>query len=291
MAKKRTNWESLAKQLTSKDPAIKASAEAKLTLENKALIIKKKDILRKYNEKYGTSYKLDVSTLNLKDVDLHKKLEGITTKNLKGKNTEQVYSDTAKIVAPKYSINGVVLSADAYKEMKELEAKANKLRGYKHYKGYFTTARGYSEYIKVLRKVSTQEGYLEGIKNGLLTFLANTQDHLAQLIDIEHDADKIAEYKELADWIDSYWDTYARLDKAYKFFKSKGYTAEQMARLFFDSDDKRRQFNAGEDITFITILKEIRKRYGWKSAGRITNLELKYPMTFKQQELARQRDL
>lgn len=282
MAKKIINYEKLSLD--------------RLIVENKKLIIKKKDILRKFNQRYGTSYKLDTATLDLKDPTLYKKLANISTKELKGKGDIDVAEGTSGVVIPKYSVHGVVLSADEYREMKELEAKANKLRGKrfdggKYYTSYFTSYKGYQRYMEVLRKVSTREGYLEGIKTGLLTFKLNVISHLWDIVNTTTDADEQKEREDLLNWVDTYWDTYSRLDKAYKFVKASGYTAEQMARIFFDSDPKRSNLMYGEDTQLIEVLKKMQAKYGWKTEGRITKLELNYPMTAKQARLAVQQEM
>ncbi len=282
MAKKVINYEKLSLD--------------RLIVENKKLIIKKKDILRKFNQRYGTSYKLDTTTLDLKDPTLYKKLANISTKQLKGKGDIDVAEGTSGVVIPKYSVHGVVLSADEYREMKELEAKANKLRGRrfdggKYYTSYFTSYKGYQRYMEVLRKVSTREGYLEGIKTGLLTFKQNVISHLWDIVNTTTDADEYKEREDLLNWVDTYWDTYSRLDKAYKFVKASGYTAEQMARIFFDSDPKRSNLMYGEDTQLIEVLKKMQAKYGWKTEGRITKLELNYPMTAKQARLAVQQEM
>lgn len=265
-----------------------------LIIENKKLIIKKKDILRKFNQRYGTAYVLDTSTLDLKDPTLYKKLAKISTKELKGAGAVELKEE--QVIKPKYSVHGVELTADEYREMKELEAKANKLRGRrfdgdKYYTGYFTSYKGYQRYMDILRSVSTREGYLEGIKTGLITFKTNVESHMEDIIATTTDADELKERQELLDWVNTYWDTYSRLDKAYKFVKASGYTAEHMARIFFDSDPKRNKLLYGEDIQLIKVLKKMRAKYGWKTEGRITKLELSYPMTARQKELARQQEL
>lgn len=229
--------------------------EQRLQEENQKLLVKAKDRLRKYNQRYGTNYKISVD-VNLKDPDLHTTLEKITTKNIKvkSKEIENLIKEVQGV-----EVNGINLTKEEYKTMRELERKANRLRGprddgSKYYKPYFASKEGYKRYIKELESRSTMKGYLEGIKRGLQTFKENIIDHLNDLIDAETDIDRYNELIELKNWVENNVNTYSRLDRLYKLFMKYGYTAEQMARIFFDSYKPNRKFLHGEDVTFINIL-------------------------------------
>lgn len=264
----------------------KRLSEARVVEENQKLLLQARDRVRKYNKKYGTNYKVNLPAgTKLTDRELHGILEQITTKNIKKIEAEKAPSSTLNII-PAYSINGVLLTRDEYKEMQSLQKKANRLRGKNfdggdYYKPYFNSYAGYVRYMDRLKKVSTQAGYLAGIARGLQTFKASVLDHLDDLDAITTDPTKSAELKELYLYIHNVLNTYSRLDKLYKWFKQNGYTGEQMARLFFDSDPSRNQWELGEDEEIIELLKEFRANHKWTKGlaeNRLSDLERTMPV-------------
>lgn len=260
--------------------------ENRISIENQKLLVQARDRVRKYNKKYGTNYKVNLPQgSSLKDPNLHVILEQITTKNIKKIEAEKVPTSTLNII-PAYSINGVLLTRDEYKEMQSLQKKANRLRGKNfdggdYYKPYFNSYAGYKRYMDRLKKVSTQAGYLTGIARGLQVFKASVLDHLDDLDAITTDTAKSAELKDLYLYVHNVLNTYSRLDKLYKWFKQNGYTGEKMARLFFDSDPVRNQWELGEDEEIIKLLKEFRAKYKWTKGlaeNRLSDLERTMPV-------------
>lgn len=261
-------------------------SEARVVEENQRLLTQARDRVRKYNKKYGTNYKVNLPNgSKLTDRDLHTLLEQITTKNIKKIEADRTPSSALNII-PAYSINGVLLTREEYQNMKKLQAKANRLRGKNfdggdYYKPYFNSYAGYKRYIETLEKRSTMEGYLTGIARGLQVFKANVIDHLNDLMTITTDADKHAEIKDVYDYVDKVLNTYSRVDKLYKFLKSKGYTGEQMARLFFDSDPNRNQWQYGEDEEIIKYIQEFRGKQKWTKGlaeNRLSDLDKTMPV-------------
>ena len=264
----------------------KRLSEARVVEENQKLLVQARDRVRKYNKKYGTNYKVNLPAgTKLTDRELHGILEQITTKNIKKIEAEKAPTSTLNII-PAYSINGVLLTRDEYKEMQSLQKKANRLRGKNfdggdYYKPYFNSYAGYKRYIETLEKRSTMEGYLTGIARGLQVFKANVIDHLNDLMTITTNADKHAEIKDVYDYVDKVLNTYSRVDKLYKFLKSKGYTGEQMARLFFDSDPNRNQWQYGEDEEIIKYIQEFRDKQKWTKGlaeNRLSELDKTMPV-------------
>lgn len=283
-----------------------AKIEKQVVEENRRLLIQARDRVRKYNTRFGTDYKINETGFNLKDPDLYKKLNIYTTKNIK--------SGAVKIgedLIPWRMVNGIELTKEEYKQMQALENKANRIRtnalrdivkqeykkglisqeeyrqalkninANKYYNNrYFASHRGYERYMKVLEENSTREGYMKNIYHGLQTFKQNVLNHLDDLILIETDADKKAEYNALYDEFNKNYNTYSRLEKAYNYFKAK-YTPEQMARLFFDSDPTRNKFLFGEDIPFINTLKSMLGLFNYKgpaTRSQMTQLDIDNPV-------------
>ena len=260
--------------------------EARVVQENQKLLIQARDRVRKYNKKYGTNYKVNLpSGAKLTDPTLHNILEQITTKNIKKIEADKTPSSALNII-PAYSINGVVLSREEYKQMQALQRKANRLRGKNfdgrdYYKPYFNTYAGYQRYMARLEKVSTMEGYLSGIARGLQTFKASILDHLDDLRTITTNTDKLKELNEVYDYVHDVLNTYSRLDKLYKWFKANNYTGEQIARLFFDSEPSRNQWELGEDEDIIRLIKEFKKQHKWTKGlaeNRLGDLEKTLPI-------------
>ena len=274
---KTLNWERLS--------------DLRVQQENQKLLIQARDRVRKYNKKYGTDYKVKLPQgKTLHDRDLYKTLQQITTKNIKKIDSDKVVLSG---VAQAYTVNGVMLTRTEYKQMQELQRKANRLRGKSfdgtdYYKPYFTTYKGYKTYMARLERVNTKEGYLKSIARGLQTFKASLLDHLDDVKNATGASDKRAEIQTLIDWVDTYVNTYTRLDALYKYLKNAGYTGEQMARMFFDSDPSRNAWELGEDTQIIKLLKEFKGDYTdsegvyhkarWKRPGTLGELEKSLPI-------------
>lgn len=242
--------------------------------ENQRVLRQTRDRIRKYNEKYGTNYVLPSKGIDLYDPNLHIKLEAITTKSIKAGVTD--------VLGKRYTVNAVELSKDEWQEMRNLERKANRLKGPRqdgspYYKPYFESKAGYNRYIKTLRERSTMQGYLEGIKHGLQVFKTNLIYHVEDLMSrttlSEEDKEDL---NQIYEFCNTSLNTYSRLDKLYKFVKSKGYTGDMMAKIFFDSNLPT--MLEGEDVKFIQIMKEAMKHFGWAGPGRLTQLEKAYPI-------------
>ena len=280
--------------------------EKQVVEENRRLLIQARDRIRKYNTRFGTDYKINEAGFNLKDPELYKKLSVFTTKNIKAGKVK-----VGEDLIPWRMVNGIELTKEEYRRMQALENKANRIRNdalrdivkreynkglinqeeyrqalkninaNKYYNNrYFASHRGYERYIKVLEENATREGYMQNIFHGLQTFKQNVLNHLDDLITIETDADKIAEYKKLFDEFNNNYNTYSRLEKAYNYFKAK-YTPEQMARLFFDSDPTRNKFLFGEDIPFINTLKNMLGLFNYKgpaTRSQMTQLDIDNPV-------------
>lgn len=276
----------MAKKTTTKTKTLNwpRLSEARVIQENQKLLVQARDRVRKYNKKYGTDYKINLPNgAKLTDRDLHTVLEQITTKNIKKIEADKTKPLSDINIKQHYSVNGVELTREQYLEMRDLQKKANALRGKTfdgkdYYKPYFTNIKGYQKYVARLRKVSTKAGYLQSIARGLQTFKASLLDHLEDIRNITTDADKLKEVVQIILWVESMCNTYTRLDRLYKFFKNAGYTGEQMARMFFDSDTDRNKWELGEDEEILALLKKFKKQTGWTRQGRLTKLERTIPV-------------
>lgn len=255
--------------------------QANLIKENQALFIKAKDRLRKYNKRYGTTYKINEKSIDLTDPGLGEKLALITTANIKKGVMDKMP------VIERYEINGIRLSKEEYQEMMQLQKKANRIRGKRedgsdYYTPFFQTKQGYYRYIEVLKGMQTRQQYLSHMVWQLQTFKQNLLNHLDDLLSLAKDENDAQEINELYDWCSGVLNTYSRLDKLYKYLLKNGYTGEQMSRLFFDSDPDRRKFAHGEDVTFLTLLKNFKKSSGWTAPlnkNRLSQLEKDNPLT------------